>query len=285
MDISIIILSYNTRDLLRECLESLVKITTGQNNNDRKQDVHCEVIVEVIVIDNASPDGSAQVVEQEFPQVKLIRSDKNLGFAAGNNLGAKNAKGEFLFFLNSDTRIEDPELFEKIIVYMRQHPEIGILAPQLVNPDGSLQKSGRSFPSFLREICYYSGLWGLNPMFFSNFFDFSKHKDFTKIQAVEDAGGAAIMIHRELFERLGGWDEYFFMYYEDADLSQRVWQAGRKVIYFPTVKVMHHQGQSEKVTPGASKYLWESLPKYAQKWWPKWQVELLELFLGFKKKL
>lgn len=213
--ISIIIVSYNTRDLLRQCLESL--------------DRHCPD-AEVIVVDNASRDDSAEMVRGDFPHVKLIALSENRGFAGGNNAGLKQATGDLLLLLNSDTVVEDDSL-QRCAEWIAQRPDIGAVSPRLIGMDGHPQQGLHQFPSLGRRV--RRAFW-------------SHPKPETDEQADSSwLAGTALMIRREALEQCGGGlDDTYFMYWEDADFSARLLEAGWKLAECPESHVRHYGGAS-----------------------------------------
>ncbi len=235
--VSIIILSYNTKELLQECLESLYK-------NLKK------IEFEVIVVDNASTDGSASEISR-FRQglrsrgsdprgfggqanLKLIENKKNVGFSKGNNIGAKIAKGEYLVFLNSDTEVRDDGL-KGMINFLKSHTDVGILGGRLKNKDGSLQKSAGVFYTLSNVFLMLFGG--------EQFVRFSPKE----IQEVDWVSGACFMIKKDLFSNLGGFDEHFFMYIEDMELCYRVKKMGYKVYFYPQANILHvGEGSSQR---------------------------------------
>ena len=257
MDISIVIVSYNGREHLRRCLQSLAAHPPA-------------VAHEVIVVDNDSRDGSAPMVASEFPHVRLLRMPRNLGFAAGANRGAREASGEAIVLLNPDSEIEaDP--FAPMLAYLREHVDAGIAAPRLLNPDGSLQLSCRSFPTFSVALFNrYSLLTRLFPRnrYSRQYLLSDWHHD--SISDVDWVSGACLMVRRSLFEQIGLLDEGYFMYIEDVDLCQRVHRAGYTVVYLPQTSVVHHIGRSSRTLPSRSivarhRSMWHYYKKYLQR--------------------
>ena len=248
-----IVVSFNGRDYLRRCLASVLEHTKG---------VSCEVIV----VDNASWDGSAQMVEAEFPQTALIRLPVNVGFAAGCNRGMQRAAGEFILLLNPDTELAE-DAFSPMVAYCRQNPAVGILGPKLLNGDGSLQLSCRRFPSHLTSLFNRQSV--LTRLFPRN--PFSRRYLMTdwahdRISPADWLSGACAMLRREMVERVGGMDEGYFMYIEDVDLCYRAHQAGYEVVYFPQVAVTHHIGKSTESMPNRSIVQWHrSMWRYYRK--------------------
>lgn len=213
--VSIIILSYNTKDLLARCLESLFK-------NVR------EVSHEVIVVDNNSSDGSADFVKKQFKKVTVIENTENVGFAKGINSGAEHAKGTYLLFLNSDTEMVDSSLSE-LVTYLDQHQDAGVVGGLLTNIDGTVQRSYGSFyhlPSVILMI------------FGGEKLEIAAHSH-SKIQEVDWVSGGFFLTRAHLFNELSGFDEHFFMYIEDMEFCYRVKKAGYKVVFAPFSRVLH----------------------------------------------
>jgi GT2 family glycosyltransferase len=239
--LSVIIVNLNTREVLRACLHSLLPaMNTGR--------------VEVIVVDNGSRDGSPTMVAEEFPQVRLLALPENRGFAVANNLGMRHARGRYFLILNSDTEIIGDAL-ERIVAFMDAHPDVGALGPKLLNSDGSLQYSCRRFPSFRTALFHrYSLMTRLFPRnrFSSEYLMTDVGHDQT--MDVDWVSGAALVVRREIFEQLGGFDEGFFMYAEDVDWCYRIKQAGWRVVYLPEARIMHHIGRSTRLVPYAMTY-------------------------------
>lgn len=230
LDLSITICSWNTQDDLRHCLQSLERERT-------------EASIEVIVWDNASQDHSAEMVEKEFPWVRLIRSPENVGFSAGHNRAAQCARGRLLLVLNSDTFVH-PGALKKIIDYMKEHPTVAILGPKLLNPDGTLQYSCRKFPTPMAALFRNTPLGKLfprNPFLRDYLMQDWSHDE---IREVDWVSGAAMCFQREAWEKLKGFDEQFFMYMEDVDICYRAWKEGMRVVYFPDAVVTHAIGRS-----------------------------------------
>lgn len=243
MDLSVVIVSFNARDYLRRCLGSLFEHTEG-------------ITYEVIVVDNASWDDSAHMVESEFPQATLVRSSANLGFAAACNRGIAQAKGEFVLLLNPDTEIAD-DAFAPMVAYCRQQPQVGILGPKLLNSDGSLQLSCRRFPS------HFTGLFNrqsvLTRLFPRNRFSrryLMSDWNHSSIAEVDWLSGACTLLRRRMLDDIGPLDEGFFMYIEDVDICYRAHQAGYRVVYFPQAVVTHHIGRSSDTLPNRSILQW-----------------------------
>ena len=230
--VSVVMVSYNTRELTLAAIASVFDSITEPGFG-----------VEVIVVDNASGDGSADAIAARFPEVRLIRSADNLGFGRGNNLGAKGARGEALFLLNTDTIVR-PGGIETLHRTLMADETIGITGPFLENADGSYQCSMTSFPSVWRTFCHYSWLDRIFPR--SAFFADGNmaHADPLVPRDVDIINGAALMIRRDLYESINGFDPDFFMYFEEPDLCLRVSQRGFRARYTPAARVVHLISQS-----------------------------------------
>ncbi len=241
VELSVIIVSYNTINLLRDCLQSIKKAIKPQQG------------WEIIVVDNASRDGSAQMVKTEFPDTTLIRNKSNLGFAAANNIGVKKSLGNYVLFLNSDTKVDRDSLV-KPLKFLKKHPDVGAITVKLLLPNGNIDPDNhRGFPTPWTSASHFLGLNRLFPRsrFFNNYFQ--SYKNFESIHQIDVAAGSYLMMPRKLFERVGGWDEKYFFYGEDIDLCYQIHQAGKKILYYPKVKVIHYKGASSGLRKESAK--------------------------------
>lgn len=236
LDISIIILNYNTRDLLRDCLRSVL---TSQMSGG----------YEVIVVDNRSTDQSAEMVEREFPGVMLIRSPRNGGFSHGNNQGLRLAAGRYVMLLNPDT-VLPPDALPVLVSFMDQTPEAGVCGPRLVRADGTLDLAcRRSFPTpevSLYRLLGLSKLFPKSPRFARYNLTFLDEHKSAEVDAVV---GACMIVRAEAISQAGLLDEQFFMYGEDLDWAYRIKQLGWKVFYNPAVTVLHYKRESSRQRP------------------------------------
>jgi len=232
MDLSIIIVSFKVRDLLKQCLSSVFAQNFDFN-------------FEIIVVDNNSQDGSAEMVKQKFPQVKLIASAKNLGFAAGNNLGLKEASGKYFLLLNPDTEFTDNSL-NKLLAKSENNPEIGILGCKLLNPDGSLQPSARRFPRLIDHLLMMLKLHHLFPLkkYLAVNFDYQKEAEADQIM------GAFMLIKRSVLDKIGFLDEKYYIWFEEVDYCLKAKKAGFKVVYSPESSIIHYGEQSFRQVSG-----------------------------------
>lgn len=228
MDLSVIILNYNTRDILRRALAAVFASQTNYQ-------------YEVLVADNGSQDGSQEMVRREFPQVKLIKNNANLGFSKGNNAAIKQANGKYILLLNSDTEVADDAL-DLSVKYLMEHPQVGALGAKLLLPNGELdQATRRKFPnpwnSFLR-------LFG-----FKKFSDYNINADIDQESEIDATVGAYIMVPKAVIDKVGMLDEEFFMYGEDLDWCWRIKEAGYKIVYYPKAMVKHYKYGSSQSIP------------------------------------
>lgn len=234
LDLSLIIVNYNVRDLLVACLESIQKAMRAT-----------PLTFEIIIVDNASSDGSQDAVRHGFPSVRLIENSTNVGFAAANNCGLRNAGGRVLVLLNPDTTVP-PGALESLTRYLDDHPDTGVVGPRLAYPDGSTQPSRRRFPTLLTglmESTIVQDYWPENPAARRYYFTDQSNG---VIQDVDWLVGACLVARREVFEQVGLLDEAFFMYSEEVEWCHRVRQAGWRIVYFPEATIVHHEGASSR---------------------------------------
>lgn len=232
-DLSVVIVSWNTRDLLAGCLESVQQ---------------SDPATEVIVVDNASEDGSPQMVREHFPNVQLIQPGENTGFSKGNNLGMQAAHSQYILLLNSDTVVLD-EALPTLTSYLDSHPEVGLVGPQLLNADGTVQPSRRRFPILLTAVFESTWMQSIAPRrILSRYYVEDQPDD--EIQAIDWLTGAVLLVRREVVDTVGGLDEGFFMYSEELDWQRRIHDAGWEIVYNPAAQVVHYGGKSsEQIIP------------------------------------
>ena len=232
MDLSIIIVNWNVRVFLTECLKSIFSCPKGRE-------------FEVIVIDNASEDGSIKMITQQFPQVRLILNKSNKGFAKANNQGLREMGGEFALLLNPDTIVRE-EAIDKMVEFMKENDDVGILGPKIINPDGSSQASAFSYPTLIDDIIlgFRSNLL-FTGKFISHYHSRLYHLPNHPFR-VDWVSGACLMIRKKTIEDIGLLDERFFLFAEDLDWCLRAKNGGWKVIYFPRACIVHYGGQSTK---------------------------------------
>lgn len=232
VDLSVVILNYNTKELTRTCLTTLLASRLGK------------YAMEVIVCDNGSEDGSADMIAEEFPHVALIKNGKNLGFAAGNNPGIRKAKGRFVLLLNTDTEMP-PDTLRVMIDFMDSNPDAGAATCKLLLPNGAMDPAcHRGFPTPWVSFTYLLKLEKLFPKtkLFGEYHQ--GYKDLATIHEVDCIVGAFFMVRREVIREVGLLDEDYFMYGEDIDWAYRIRTAGWKIMYNPTVTMLHKKKQS-----------------------------------------
>ncbi len=229
--LSIVIVNYNVKDLLKRCLESIFQYEK-------------DVEFEVIVVDNDSKDHSQKMLKSDFPQVKVMQNKRNLGFSAGCNQGIRESRGRYLLLLNPDTELT-PGGLKNMIDFMDSRPKAGICGPKMTDQEGNLQFSCRSFPSYLTAISSSQSV--MHRIFPGNFLSqkyLLKEKDHSQTGEVDWVSGSCLLAKRGMLEKVGLLDERFYMYVEDVDLCYRAKTAGFSVYYFPSVVVIHHVGKS-----------------------------------------
>jgi GT2 family glycosyltransferase len=277
VDLSIVIVSWNVRDLLRRCLQSIV--TEAQPSPDDGVFRIGNWGVEILVVDNASTDGSSEMVRDEFPQIHLIANDENRGFTAANNQGLTLSQGRLLLLLNPDTEIVGDAL-ATMLRYAHAHREVGGLGPRLLNTDGSSQASRRRFPTFstaLVESTVVQEWWDDNRIL-RRYYMADTPDD--GIQRVDWVVGACLLVRRQAYEQVGGLDEGYFMYSEELDWCRRIKDAGWEIVYLPTATIIHHEGKSsEQVVPARHIYFQSSKVRYFRKHHGALQAEALRWFL------
>ncbi len=250
--LSIIIVSYNTRAMTLDCLRTIYQQLPGELYDS-----------EVWLVDNASHDGSAAAVCAAFPQVKLIANERNLGFGAANNLALKEARGKYLLLLNSDA-FPLPGALETLCKYLHTHPAVGAVGPRLLNADGSLQASCWKFPSPARSWYESVGLAAALPnhRIFGDYYRWAHDEE----RRVDFVIGACLMLRREVYEQVGGFDEEFFLYAEETDWQKRMTQAGWPIVFLPSAQVTHLGGASgQSETARVNAYFYDGWDRFARK--------------------
>lgn len=264
IDLSVIIVNWNVRDLLRECLRSIERGPGGLR-------------LEVIVVDSASSDGSVAMVANEFPWVVLLPQAENVGFPRGNNIGLYRAKGRYLLLLNPDTEVIGDAL-PKMVAFLRADPTIGALGPQLLNPDGTIQSSRRRFPTLVTGFIESTWLEGYAPQVVRQYRALDLPDD--AIADVDWVVGACIMVPQTVYETVGGMDEAYFMYSEELDWCRRIKSAGGRVVYYPLAQVKHYYGKSsEQAITSRHIHFQRAKLRYFRKYHGRLAAALLRSFL------
>src|SRR5690625_3304033 len=230
-DLSIVIVNWNTREMLRDCLASV-----HENEGERA--------AEVIVVDNASDDGSAEMVAAEFPQAVLIRNTENRGFAAANNQGFAVARGRHVLLLNSDTILHG-DVLARSVAWLDSHPGAGAMGCRVLNTDGSVQLTCSMYPSILNQLLQASGLWKLRrPRFFGRYLMTDWQRDSER--TVEVISGCYLLVRARVIEEVGPLDENFFFFGEETDWCRRMRDAGWLLVFAPVGEITHHGSVSVK---------------------------------------
>jgi len=233
IDVSVVIVNWNTEELLDNCISSIKEKTHG-------------IRYEIIIVDNASQDGSVNLVKSKFPDCKLIESDRNLGFTKANNLAITRAFGKYILFLNPDTKLITNTLFNSVR-FLETHKEFGALGCKLIFPDHSIQYvCARTFPTPFNQFCELAMLNRLFPksrLFSSIELEYWDHTTSSEIDCIS---GAYIMVRKNIIDKLQGFDENIFMYADDVDLCYRIKQEGWKLYYLADEEIIHYAGVSSK---------------------------------------
>jgi hypothetical protein len=235
VDISIIIVNWNTKQILLDCLKSLTKENILYKH-------------EIILVDNGSSDGSQAAVRASFPAVQIIENNANLGFAKANNIGMKVSKGKYLCLINSDVQVLD-DCLSKMFQYMENQPHIGILGPKIFFPDMRTQCSCREFPSLWNNFCPVIGLNNAFPQAKCFHFEYMTYFNHDEIRKIDYLAGCCFFIRRSALDQVGLFDEQFFIYSEEIDLCKRFWHAGWEVVFYPNASIIHHHGASSSKDP------------------------------------
>jgi GT2 family glycosyltransferase len=252
MDLSIIIVTFNSFPYIRLCLRSIL---------DQARDMDYELII----VDNDSKDETCEIIEKEFPQVILIQNGFNAGFAKANNLALRRAKGEFVILINPDTIWGRGDL-KKAIGFLKEHPGVGALGCRIVLKDGSRQKSLGNFPTLMKELketFYLPRLFPRSPWMSGVYI----YDDFLSSRPVDWVSCTFFLGDRGLMSEVGFFDERYFMYYEDIDLSKRIRGKGREIYYYPEIEITHFQRWPSIIDFGESPYIYFN--KYFGLWFAK----------------
>ena len=262
MNLSIIIVSWNVRDLLRQCLHSIDAPTA-----------------EIFVVDNASSDGTVEMLRAEFPSVRVMANATNVGFTRANNQALAIAQGRYLFLLNPDTQLH-PDAMQTLSDFMDAHPHVGIVGPQLFYGDGLPQSSRRRFPTIATAFLESTILqrWFPRSRVLTRYYMRDTRDDET--QAVDWINGSAMFVRRATYEQIGGFDEGFFMYSEELDWCYRAKKAGWQIVYLPTAQVTHYEGKSsEQVSARRDIFFNTSKIRFFHKYHGAFVAGILRVFL------
>lgn len=247
IDFSVIVVSWNTRELLRQCLQSIVNEPGVQivaaEAAQWSPDPSCQVTAEIVVVDNASDDGSAQMVQSGFPQARLIANRRNAGFAAANNQAIAQARGRVLFLLNPDAYLV-PGALLGLAHFLRQLPEAAVAGPNVLNPDGSWQAAAFRFATLWDLLCealFLSVLWPRSPLFARKELGGFQRDAVREVDWVQ---GCALAVRREVWDAVGPFDEGYWMYVEELDWCRRAKGMGYRIFFTPDAQVVHYGKRS-----------------------------------------
>ncbi len=247
MDISFVIVNWNTKNLLLDCLKSIYETVK-------------DISFEIFVVDNASTDGSVEALAKKYPDVIIIRNSKNLGFAKANNKAFKIMKGRYALLLNTDTVLM-PGAVKELFDFMESDKDAAIACGQLLNPDGSKQNSIANFPSLLTFVLNEAILRILFPEKFP-----SKLKNYKNPIEIDSGIGACLIVRKSAMDEVGFFDESYFFFFEETDWALRMKKAGWKIFFVPSAKIIHKQGQSVGHNLKSRKLFYTSRYIYLKKW-------------------
>ena len=270
MDLTVIIVNWNVRDFLKECLGSIYKFTRG-------------IEFEVFTVDNDSSDGSQEMIRACFPQVNLIINKENMGFARANNQALAECSGRHVLFLNPDTKLLDNSL-KAMVGFMDTHPGAAAIGCKLVNPDGSPQPSCLHFPSIFTDFLentYLPGLFPRNRLL--NYYRMG-YRNQRSVREIDHVFGACLLCRYPALKEIGLFmDERFFMYYDEIDLCRRLKKNGRKVYFVPHITIVHHLNRSSKQVPiEVERWTIGSRLLYFEKHYGRWVIPFLFLNLAMR---
>lgn len=268
LDLSIVIVNYNNRGLLRQCLRSIF--------NNLKQS-HLQY--KVVVIDNNSKDSSVDMVREAFPQVRLIPLEKNLGYAKGINVGVKSIECRYYLILNMDTTIVQERAIERLVEFMDAHREVGLAGPKLINPDSTTQASICTFPKFFYPL-YRRTFLGKLPIAKKAIRGYLMLDwDHNETRAVDWVIGTGMIIRNEATKQVGIMDERFFMYFEDVDLCRRFWENGWHIYYIHDIEIVHYHNRGSVSRSGTLSLVFNKLTRIHISSWIKYFIK----YIGRKK--
>ncbi len=262
--ITVIIVNWNVTKLLQACLTSLRRQT--------------DCSLQIIVVDNASADDSVKMIRDEFPEIDLITNQTNRGFATANNQGLRQAKSDYILFLNPDTIVPAGSV-NTMAKALETDSQTAIIAPKILNSDDSVQPSIRRDPTAFNQALVLLKLINIFPWLPGLRSYLQRSFDYDQQQIVEQVKGAAFMMRRETLEKIGGWDEDFFLWFEEVDLCLRTRQSGKHIVYYPKAQITHYGGASfeQTYTRRKQKLFNDSLLHYADKHFSSSQKVLLYL--------
>lgn len=261
IDLSIVIVNWNTRHLLGECLDSVYRHADG-------------IRFEIWLVDNASSDGSVAAVRQRFPDVRIVENSENLGFAAANNKAFRKMNGRYALLLNTDARLKADAL-SALVKHMDRHPDAAMACGQLLNEDGTRQNSVASFPGWISVLANESLLQWVFPGRFPG-----KRHSVAEPVAVDSCIGACLMVRKAAMDQVGLLDERYFFFMEETDWARQMKKAGWSVWFVPSAEIVHLQGRSVGHAIGSRILFYRARYQYFRKWYPAgWPVLFFAAFV------
>ncbi|MBI3379900.1 glycosyltransferase family 2 protein [Candidatus Gottesmanbacteria bacterium] len=272
MELSIIIVSFNTSSFLRKCL-----------NNVYKSLSFCKIEKdsEIFVVDNNSIDDSVSVVEKNFPKVELIRNSRNVGFAGANNQGIRKSSGKYILLLNTDTEIKKESL-NKLLDVIKKDPKVGVVGGKLLNPDGSIQPSVGYSPDVIKIFFWMMFLDDIR--FLTNIlkpYHVESKSFYANEENVDWVSGACFLVKREVIDTVGYLDDNIFMYGEEVEWCYRIKKAYFKIVYTPSAQIVHYKGASTKSEVAGIVDEFKAILYFYKKHKSHWQLLLVKIFLKF----
>lgn len=292
IDLSVIIVNWNTKKLLEDCISSIYKFTPSPRHSEQSEESRSfslrpqddkrrekGINFEVIVVDNGSTDGSQAMVREKFPQVKLILNRQNLGFTRANNQGIKIAQGKYILLLNSDTYLIENS-FPKLLEKAQSLPNLGALAPQLLNEDRSIQQSVGFFPHLPQVFWWMTFIDDLPGGQYLNPYHVDHDSFYNKDQNIDWVTAAAVLIPKKVINKVGGLDEKIFMYGEDVDLCYRIKKSGFNIYLSSVTKIVHiGRGSSAKIPTAAFVGEYEGMIYFYKKHKGRFSLQMARFFL------
>lgn len=283
-DLEIIIVNFNSQFWLKKTLSSLNQFFLKKT----------KLSVQVTVVDNNSEDESINLIHQEFHWVNCIELHKNVGFAAANNVAIKKSNAEYIMLLNSDVELTTKSKLDNLVKYLSNHPDVGAITPKVQFMNGSIDPAcHRGEPTMWASLTYFFGLEKLFPhsKLFSQYHQWYKILD--SMHTIDACSGAAMIVPKSVIDKIGLLDEQFFMYAEDLDWCKRIREANFKIMYFPSVSVIHHKyksgikGTSKRIARNTRRYFYDTMLQYFDKHYRQqypWFVRsLIRYFIIIKK--
>lgn len=263
--VTIVIVNYNSKELLRPLVDSINRSSSRYS-------------FEIIIVDNHSSDGSKELILNEIPDVIFIENSRNIGYAAAVNRGIRCGTGKYFFILNPDVQLCKGTL-DKMVNYMENHNDVGALGCKIINPDGTIQLSGKTFPTIKLALYHSFGIHHVFPRNRTMHRYYLFEKDYNRTYEVDHLMGSALMVRKEAIDKAGLLDEKFFLYFEDVDWCWRIKQRGYKVVYFPDAIVIHEKGactrkESFRAIKIMHSSMWYFYKKYFASKYPWWLNEL-----------